>query len=377
MTSFNITQKQMDNLKIIKELKDISWNVTEPEYRADRAISYSTLSTFAREGIKGLRRVLEGVKLDSASLRHGSAVDTLLTDSENFNNFYIVTNYNKPSDLVKSIVDLIWEKSDKTGNNMKNLSPSFLLSCIDEIGYGASNWKAETKINKVVDEGNEYFQLLPLTMTGKQLLHQVDYDYAVKCVDTLKNHKYTSWIFDTSNPNIKIYYQLKFKITFDDFGGINPLAWQDQLLEENTIRCMFDIIVVDYERKIILPIDLKTTSHTEEDFELSIQDWYYDLQATKYSYTLRQVCKHDDYFKDFKVLPFCFLPINKFNLNPQLYEYETSISDIQHTFRDYKGLTHLAWYEYLKKVRWHLEKQEFNFNMSTVINNGKNKVKFT
>lgn len=365
----------MGNLKI-KELSDISWNVTEPEYRADKAVSYSTLSTFAREGVKGLRRVLEGIKLDTASLRHGSAVDTLLTDSENFDNIYIISNFTKPSDLIKSIIDLTWERSDKTVNNLKKLNNNFLLSCIDEIGYGASNWRAETKINKVIEEGNDYFQLLPLTTTGKQLIHQSDYDYALKCVDSLKTNKFTSWIFDTSNPNIKIYYQLKFKITFDDFGGINPLAWQDQLLEENTIRCMFDIILVDYERKLILPIDLKTTSHTEEDFELSIQDWYYDLQATMYSYILRQVCKHDEFFKDFKVVPFCFLPINKFNLNPQLYEYTTSINDIQHPFKDYKNLMHQAWYEYLVKVRWHIEKQELNYNMHTVLNNGKNKVKF-
>lgn len=32
----------------MKSLKDISWNVTEEEYRADPALSYSTLSKFNR-----------------------------------------------------------------------------------------------------------------------------------------------------------------------------------------------------------------------------------------------------------------------------------------------------------------------------------------
>lgn len=31
----------------MKSIKEIAWNVTEEEYRADPAISYSTLSTFA------------------------------------------------------------------------------------------------------------------------------------------------------------------------------------------------------------------------------------------------------------------------------------------------------------------------------------------
>ena len=34
----------------MKSIRDIAWNVSEEEYRADTAISYSTLSRFEREG---------------------------------------------------------------------------------------------------------------------------------------------------------------------------------------------------------------------------------------------------------------------------------------------------------------------------------------
>lgn len=47
--------------------KDISWQVTEPEYRASKNLSYSTLATFLREGLPGLKRVLDGEK---KALRH-------------------------------------------------------------------------------------------------------------------------------------------------------------------------------------------------------------------------------------------------------------------------------------------------------------------
>lgn len=367
----------MNNLKIFKELPEISWKVDEPTYRKDKAVSYSTLSTFAREGVRGLKKLVDGFKLNTPSIRHGSAVDTLLTDESNFNNFYLVSNYNKPSDLIRSIIDLVWENSDKTKNNLKKLDQEFLLKCINEIGYGASNWRDKTKIDKVVEEGNDYFQLLPLTSPNKELLHQDDYDYAANCVKVLKTHPYTSWIFSEIDSNIKIYYQLKFKIKHKDFNTNNPLSWKDELIEEDTIRCMFDIILVDYENKKIYPIDLKTTSHFEEDFHLSIQDWYYDLQATMYSYILREVCKQDDYFKDFEVLPFQFLPINKFALNPQLWEYPDSIHDIQKSFKDYKGQIHHPWYYYLNQVKWHFENKEFRYRSSTVINKGKNIIKFT
>lgn len=366
-------------IQIIKDFADISWQVTEPEYRADRAVSYSTLATFARDGIKGLCRVIKGEKLSTASLRHGSLVDTMLTDSENFDNLYLVAKYKAPSENVKQILDLIWERSEKEVVNLDKLSTDLLTECINQIGYGGDNWRAETKIKKIKEEGAGYFKMIPLVENSdRTLVSQEEYDMAEKCVSTLKEHPYTKWLFDGSNPNIKVYYQLKFKMSFD--GNINnvqkPLAWKDQFLEEDTIRCMFDIIVVNYERKLICPIDLKTTFHAEEDFELSIQDWHYDLQATMYSYILRNICSQDDYFRDFMVVPFRFLPINKFHLNPQFYVYSSSTVNTQEVFIDYNNKVHAPWYDYLSKVRWHIANQEFNYNKSTVEKRGINIVNF-
>ena len=359
----------------MKNLYDISWQVTEQEYRKDKAISYSTLSTFAREGIKGLKKISQGFTIDSSSLRHGSLVDTLLTDKENFKNLYVVSKFKMPTDQVKSIVDLIWKKSDKKINNLKKISSDLILECSKEIGYGGASWNESTIVKKIIEAGEEYFHLIPLTEKGITPITNEDYQFAKNCVNALYDNKYTKWLF-SNLPNIKVYYQLKFKINFDDFNGIKPLQWKEELLSKNTIRCMFDIIVEDSKNKFLLPIDLKTTSHNEENFDLSIQDWYYDLQATKYSYILRQVCSQDDKYKDYKILPFCFLPINKFNLSPQFYEYKDSIHDLQKTFIDYKGQTHYPWYEYLQKTRWHFNNNEFNYDMETVLNNGKKIIKF-
>ena len=35
---------------MMKSIKELSWNVTEEEYRKDPAISYSTLSRFEKDG---------------------------------------------------------------------------------------------------------------------------------------------------------------------------------------------------------------------------------------------------------------------------------------------------------------------------------------
>ncbi len=63
---------------MLKSLKDISWLVDEPTYRADKALSYSTISKFKREGFEHLDTLFD--KVESPSLLLGSLVDCLTTD---------------------------------------------------------------------------------------------------------------------------------------------------------------------------------------------------------------------------------------------------------------------------------------------------------
>ena len=64
-----------------KSLKELSWNVSEEEYRADSALSYSKLSQFFKNGPKAL---ISNEKIDTPALRAGSLVDCLLTCPEEF-----------------------------------------------------------------------------------------------------------------------------------------------------------------------------------------------------------------------------------------------------------------------------------------------------
>ena len=40
----------------MRSLKDISWNISEEDYRKDPALSYSTLARFYREGFNNLNK---------------------------------------------------------------------------------------------------------------------------------------------------------------------------------------------------------------------------------------------------------------------------------------------------------------------------------
>lgn len=64
----------------MKSLKEISWDVDEATYRADPALSYSTIARYEREGFNNLDKLFD--KLDTPSLTFGRAVDSIITGGQ-------------------------------------------------------------------------------------------------------------------------------------------------------------------------------------------------------------------------------------------------------------------------------------------------------
>ena len=85
---------------------------------------------------------------------------------------------------------------------------------------------------------------------------------------------------------------------------------------------MMDLIVVDYEKKKIWPIDLKTSlSCTEWDFEQNFKKWHYYIQSRLYWRNLRYNLDKDDYFKDFSLEDYRFIIVNPKTLTPLVWEF--------------------------------------------------------
>lgn len=81
------------------------------------------------------------------------------------------------------------------------------------------------------------------------------------------------------------------------------------------------LIIVDNEKKTIQPCDLKTSSHNEWEFPKSFQQWRYDLQARLYWRLINANVKADPFFKDYKVLPYKFIVVNRKNCKPMVWDF--------------------------------------------------------
>lgn len=308
---------------IEKELKDIALPISEPEYRAMPELSYSTLSNYEKLGFNGLDHLFD--KVESPSLTFGSVVDTLLTDGyDEFVNRFSVLDAQITDNGLEICKRLI--SMGLPYPTFKDIPEEVVSYVAKEVGF----WKADkwdkVRYSKVLETGNiaEYFEAMG--NSNKTIIDTKTYGDAMACINALRNSPVTAGCFapdDISSP-IRRYYQLKFKANLEGVG----------------YRSMMDLIIVDYEDKIIYPYDLKTMGTGEWNFEDNFMKYHYYIQARLYWRVLRDNLDRDPYFKDFKLENFKFIVINRVSLTPLIWEfpltkeYGTLISDKGEEIKD-------------------------------------------
>lgn len=286
-----------------KSLKDISWDVSEETYRADPALSHSTLARYEREGFNNLDKLFD--RIETPSLTFGSAVDSIITGGqEEFDERFMVAEFPSTPDSITKIVKSLFSQYGDSYRSLITIPDDAIIKETECQSY-QMNWKPETRAKVIKEKGADYYNLLFIA-GSRTILDTQTYQDVCNAVRALKESKSTQFYFAEDNPfepDIERLYQLKFK---GEFGGI-------------TYRNMADLIIVNHKEKQVKPVDLKTSSHTEWDFYKSLVDWRYDIQARLYWAIIRQNMDKDEYFKDFKLLDYDFIVVNKRTLTPLVW----------------------------------------------------------
>ncbi len=310
-----------------KSLYDISWKVSEPVYRADPALSYSTLSRYEREGFNNLDKLFD--RLETPSLTFGSCVDTLITGSEEeFNKLFMVAELDSSlSDTLVTIVKKLFNDFKDKYHALKDIPDDDILASIEDIQWN-NHWLPKTRAKKIKEDCAGYYGLLYIA-GDRTIISTKTYNEVINAVDALKTAASTKFYFEPNNmfdDDIQRFYQLKFKATFN---GVD-------------YRCMMDENIVIHSKKLIVPIDLKTASVCEWDFAGHFLKYNYLLQARLYARLLKATIEKDDYFKDFTIAPYKFIVVNKYTLTPLVWNFEDTFTygeltygkDNQYIYRD-------------------------------------------
>lgn len=317
-------------------LYDISWQVSEKEYRADPALSYSTLAKYEREGFNKLSTLFEHVSTPSLTL--GSMVDTLITGSrEEFNQLFYIVDFNSLGEKETQVAKQLFSEYGNTYNSINDIPYDDVLQKAIFINF-YPNWRDDTRVRVLRERCAEYYSLLHYA-ENKTIVDTDTYNKALAMVEALKTSPVTQGYFannEEGNP-IQRYYQLKFKHS----------------IENVDYRCMADLIICDYENKIVYPLDLKTSGHHEWDFQDSFLQWSYMIQARLYWRLIRTTMNQDDYFKDFTLTNYKFVVINKDSLIPFVWEfpYTDFIGDLE----DSKGNIYRDPFTIGKELKYYLQ----------------------
>lgn len=286
----------------MKTLKDISWQVDEETYRADPALSYSTLARFAREGFNNLDTLYD--KIETPSLTFGSAVDALVTGGqEEFDRNFFVAEFPPLTESGEKMVKALFERHCTDCYLLGAIPDADIISLSEEIKYQL-NWKPETRAKVIKEKGSEYYSLLHAAGERK-IVNTAFKEEVDNCVTALRTSEATAKYFNTFDNTYEKHYQLKFKAILN---GVD-------------YRCMADLLAIDHEHKIIYPIDLKTSGHAEWDFFDSFVQWNYQIQARLYWRIIRANLDLDETFKDYELAPYKFIVVNKKTLTPLVWAF--------------------------------------------------------
>ena len=286
----------------MKSFKDISLDITEEEYRADPALSYSLLAKYERGGFNSIPTLFD--KVESPSLTLGSAVDSIITGgTEEFESRFFVADFPEISDTIVSIIKWLFDKYKSIYTSLSKIPNEYIIEATEQYQY-YPNWRPETRAKVIKEKGEEYYNLLYLS-DDKTILSNDTYNVVLSMVEALKESEATRWYFQDDNPfdNVERCYQLKFK---HDFNDIN-------------YRCMADLLIVNHDTKEVIPIDLKTSYKHEYDFYKSFVEWSYSIQSRLYFRIIRANMDKDEYFKDFKLLDYRFIVVSK-DFKPLVWE---------------------------------------------------------
>ena len=287
----------------MKSLRDISWQVSEEEYRADPALSYSTLARYEREGFNNLDKLFD--KIETPSLTFGSAVDSIITGGQKeFDERFMVAEFPSTPDSIVKIVKSLYKQYAETYRSLLNIPDNSIIRETEDQNY-QMNWKPETRAKVIREKGADYYNLL-FVAGDRCIIDTQTYQDVVNAVKALKESNSTKYYFAEDNPfepSIERFYQLKFK------GEIDGVAY----------RNMADLLLLNHKEKWIKPIDLKTSGKPEWDFYKSFIDFRYDIQARLYWSIIRQNMDKDEYFKDFELLDYDFIVVNRRTLTPLVW----------------------------------------------------------
>ena len=269
---------------------------TEKEYRAHKAMNFSSLSEFDSSPKwyfynKQRHNPHDG---DRSYFHIGSALDCIMTDGmDQFKKDFVVGTVTSPTGNMRTFCDTFVHCKIDGLDDDTSIHQAYVKS-----GYKIKVDRVKTKLAEGV--GRVYI---------KEKLAADKKTYLTKDEGELVQRMYNKV---QENPKINYYFSRK------DEDSVERKFQFPILFTVNGIECkaLLDLLFIDHKEKKVYPIDLKTTGKSTAEFAKSFVSFRYYLQAAFYTEAVRQwmvaqsligICDYSKYTLE----PFQFAVVSK------------------------------------------------------------------
>lgn len=344
--------------------------MTEREYHELPVLNYTGIKTFLDDRKRFFRKyILETVTDDSPeqdddNLRMGSLVDCLLLSPDDVDDRYIITGAEVPVGQMMEFVNNLYKRTILATDEEGILTEDFdtlITKAYEDTKYDKSGKEVAFKkksLEKLKEEflikkiGLDYYLELR-DRQNKIVITEDELNRANMIVQALKSHVYTRGIVNqTTDSRYTVYNQ---HIIVGEYAGVS-------------VKCMIDKVIVDEEKKIVQPYDLKTTWNVEQ-FDANYLKYRYYIQNALYTSLLRSE------FVGYDVRPMSFIVTDKFMyMDPLIYETdEDNLKEAKNGFV-YRGVEYVGLDKAVEDIKFHKETSVWTVSADLQKCNGKTKV---
>lgn len=333
-------------------------------YRQIEVLSYSALKMYEDD-----RKLYKSIFIDkdeeiirkdkekknkSDDIRIGNIVDVILTDNENFHNYFVETVAPKPSGQMLTLVNFLRDftvADTVEGVVQTTFEERFVRAyeALKESNGGKLQSKLETFTEKFKTDGEPYFKEL-LNCIGRTAITTEEKVLGEAIVE---NMKFAEGTRNIVNAEGLTKYPILFTV------GDTPMKMEA------------DKIIFDHENKIIKPYDIKITNFVESFIWDGFLNKRYYIQAALYKFGIEQ-WKEDTEFKDYRVENMGFVVGDQNNYySPLLYEttdehYEQGWLGFKVGNKMYKGIGQI-----MDNLKQSIETNNWGMSAENIRNKGK------
>ena len=337
---------------------------TEAQYRAVVMDSSSSLKEFSQDRKKYYKKYILGEKVedkDSSAANMGRIVETLLMEPHLFDDkFYMSSCVSTPTGLMLDFVEALYRVTRDATDEEGKVTRDFSDLSLEAYSISGFKIKYEAVISKFIGSDAEiyYNEIRKVRTNNLTVINTTEVSVAQKIVEQLKTNTTTGAIVNLVNSS-------RYEI-------IDQMQVEGYTIDGHLFKSMLDKVVIDHDKKIIQPYDLKCTWSVENFYEEYYLYRRAYIQAYLYYKAMLHLSKDEESpYYGYGVEFLKFIVCDSTNYYQPLI-YTLDVEDMEDAYKGFvhKGRTYPGVGDLIAALTWCRETNTWTISHKNYLSNG-------